>query len=877
MIAFRNRPARCSAAARIAVLPAVAVLLSSAAVSTGEDWLQLKYDCGRSGNVPGRSLTTPLGLIGAVPLTDSVFTSPVVAGGRVYVVDGAGVAFCLDAASLEILWKTATRGGKRNCNNVASPAIAGCYLHFGSTAGSYYVLDAASGRVVREIACGEPIFSSPVVAKDRVYFVTLGARVYALKFDGTLCWTWDFVQQRLGFSGNRWSGADWCRHLGRRVAPAEQFLCSQDAAMCGETLVVPAGGAVVWLEDRGERAEVAGSQLPHTPTLGLSIGESGEVYRQWHRLDNEGQVDILRLRDGKVQREGYVHGTMTGSGSPNKPVPESGLVSFCSVSLRGRDVYRCRPEETFGFCRHVIARGSTESLGGYPSIASPILLREQAVYGGLDGRLYVVPLSGGGRVWSFPTAFGRAISAPVAVCDGRVYFGCEDGYLYALGPQGAASPPSKDLHLWQIRSPLGTGLDGSQDDWFTNHGNWANTTASDRTIRPPFGIRWIRRYEGTVKHFSTCGGGRLYTHTAEGQIFAVEQETGRLLWRRYWPGVYVSYTAPLYYQQRLLVPQAGLEKCRLRCLDAQTGDLLWEAPFTGSPSWNRQLPPIIYNHLVIYPFGTGKYAPKGAGETLTWLFGHGDSHFPASHKPLVRAWDLETGRMVWERDFSAYGSGGDDAGLCLMDSTLYYSCFFGRLPAAGRDAEGSRGLTAALDPDTGRLRWLTTRYSLQGGCTISGKDGRLYLGGFAGRKVTCLDARDGSLLWESEPVARVGNVVLADQRFLFAHADKHCGYLIDKDTGKILTTLTQGYKCTRFTLADPYLLGSNLDIYDLSDIGGIRLICSGPRLDPSECVGAMVSNGRIFYSSHGSGLQVSLHYGEEAAAGADPWSENAAP
>ena len=863
---------------RTVVLLATFLLFGLAAASAAEDWPQLKYDGRRSGNVPGRSVTVPLGLIGAVPLTDAVFTAPVVADGRVYVVDGAGVAFCLNAATLRILWQVPTRAAERNCNNVSSPAIAGRYLHFGTTTGSYYVLDTANGMVVKEIVCGEPIFASPVVGKDRVYFVTLGTRVYALQPDGTLCWTWDFVRETLGFSGNRWSGADWYQHLGGKVTPAEQFLCTRDPAIDGQMLVVPAGGSVVWLKDNGSGPQVQCVYRPGTPTFGLSVGESGEVYRQWHFLDNAGRVDILRLRDGKVQTEGYVHGTMTGSGAPSKPVPESGLVSFCSVSLRGRHVYRCRPEENFGCCRHCLDRGSTESLGGYPSIATPMLLRDQAVYGGLDGRLYVVPLSGGREVWSFPTAFGKAISAPVAVCDGRVYFGCEDGYLYALGPQGKAALPTKDLQLWKVRSPLRSELGDSKHDWFTNFGNWGNTTVSDQAVRPPFSIRWTRRYEGTVKHFSTCGAGRMYTHTAEGQIFAVEQETGRLLWRRYWPGVYVSYTAPLYYKGRLLVPQAGLEKCRLRCLDAATGDLLWEAPFAGSPSWNRQLPPIVCNHLVIYPFGTGKYAPKGTGETMTWLFGHGNISFPASHKPLVRAWELDTGRMIWQQDFSAHGCGGDDAGLCLLDGTLYYSCFFGPSPATRRGAEGSQGITAALDPATGQVRWLTSKYSLQGGCTISGKDGRLYLGGFAGRKVTCLDARDGSLVWESDPVARVGNVVLVGERFLFAHADKTCGYLIDKNTGTILTTLTRGYKCTRFTLADPYLLGSNLDVYDLSDIHGIKLISSGPRLDPSECAGAMVSNGRVFYTSHGSGLQVSLHYGAEAisSASADLWSDKAA-
>ncbi|GAG94765.1 unnamed protein product, partial [marine sediment metagenome] len=285
-------------------------------------------------------------------------------------------------------------------------------------------------------------------------------------------------------------------------------------------------------------------------------------------------------------------------------------------------------------------------LGGRPSIAPPILLRDTAVYGGLDGTLYVVPLSGNGKVWSFKTAFGKAISAPAAVCDGRIYFGCEDGYLYVLGAGGKAPLPSKDLQLWKIRSPLTSKLTEPKYDRFTSFGNWANTNVDVQGIRPPFKINWIRRYEGTSKHFSTFGAGRIYTHTAEGQIFAVEQETGRLLWRKYFPGVHISYTSPLYCKERLLVPQAGLEKCRLRCLDAATGKLLWEAPFAGSPNWNRQLPPIVHKNLAIYMFGTGrygKYAPEGAGEKkIDWLFEHQDNpNFPQSHKPLLQAYDID--------------------------------------------------------------------------------------------------------------------------------------------------------------------------------------------------------------------------------------------
>jgi outer membrane protein assembly factor BamB len=860
-------------------------------MAAAEDWLQIKYDARHSGDAPDRTVAVPLGLVGAAKTTDAIFTAPVVAGGRVYVVDGSGTAFSFDARTLQPVWKTQTRGGPANCNNVSSPAIADGHLHFGTMAGFYYVLDAASGKVVKELSCGEPIFSTPVVSGGRVYFITLGSRLHALKPDGTVCWTWDYVKERTGFTGDRWSAADWLKYKKSRVTWRDQFCSAGDMASDGSRLVVPAGGEILWIEDAGDRAVVrVAGEIPscagreRAANFGTSVGQDGTVYQQWHRRDNTGRVEMLRLRDGKLATE-HVLGTMTASDMADS-------LGFCSVSLRGRDVYRCRPEEGFGLCLHSPGQKEAKRLAGPASIVPPILLRDQAVYGGLDGRLHVVPLSGGPE-WSFATAFGKPISAPACVCDGRIYFGCEDGYLYALGPEGKSPLPTEDLQLTKIRSPLSGKLADRRYDWYTNFGDFGNTNANDQGIRPPLRVKWIRRFEGSFKHLPVCGGGRVYLHTAEGQILAVEQETGRLLWRRFWPGVHVSYTSPLYYEERLLVPQAGLDRSRLRCLDAATGELIWEAPFTGSPSWSRAQPPVVHKNLAIYMFSTGKFVPKGTGiyvmrmgaakqlpeqteGSVSWLYSHDNPFYPKEQEAVVQAWDLRTGKPVWTRNFSEHGSGGDDAGLCLMDDVLYYSCFFGY---AARDRKGEpapQGVTAALDPATGQVKWLTTKHSVTAGCTISAADGRLYLGGYnqphAGtedRFVWCLDARDGSLVWQSEPVVKAINVVTVGTKFIFAFAYGGNAYTIDKQTGKILSKFNHGYACTRFSLSGPYLLGSNADMIDLAD--GAKLVSTGPAFDLRECVGAVASNGRIFYATQANGLLVCQVCGDEGAALAPPW------
>ncbi|QDU98053.1 outer membrane protein assembly factor BamB family protein [Lignipirellula cremea] len=858
----------------------------SAMPAQAEDWPQWKLDSRHSGNAPDRSLAPSLGLVGAVPLTDGIYGSPVIVGGKIYLVDGAGVAFCIDAATLTVDWQTPTDGGPANCNNVSSPAVAGDHLHFGVMAGFYYVLDRKTGQVVQRIDTQDPIFSTPVVGADRVYFATLGAQVYAVDFAGKLAWSWDFVKEVIGFEGNRWSGEQWHAFKKGRVTWKDHFCCSRNLALHEKTLVIPAGGRVVFLDDAGDHPTLRvvgeipnqnGSEYP--AAFGLSLGDDGAAYVQWHRRDNVGRVEILRLQGDQAVATA-VADTLTAIDLP-------GLMSFASVSIRGDDIYRVRPEQGLGLCRHGLEENSIQPIAAAASICSPILLARHAVYGGLDGKLVVAPLSGDEEPWTFATAFGKPITAPAAVCDGRIYFGCEDGYLYVLGPDGKAPLPTRALDLEQIRSPLTGKFTDAKYNWYTNYGNVGCTNANDQGIEPPVRMRWVRRVEGSVKHIPVCGGGRMYTHTAEGQIIAVEQETGRLLWRRYFPGVYLSFTSPLYHQDRLLVPQAGLKGSFLRCLDAATGELLWEQPFSGSPSWSRQFPPVMHGNLAIYASGSGEYAAAGTEKAFAWrrlqertdgnevmsfLYSHNNPFYPADNRPLIWAWNIETGELVWQKDYSKYGSGGNDCGLAMMDGQLYYSTFFGYQADQRRrrgETGGVNGLTVSLDPLTGEEKWLSTDYYVTAGCTVTAKDGRLYLGGYnqandktKERFIWCLDARDGALVWKSDPVASAVNVVTVGERFIFSNAIRAQCHLFDKKTGEIVYRFGLDYNCTRFTLSEPYLMGPNMDMLDLTD--GHKLVATGPAVDSRECLGSAVSNGRIFYISQASGLELSAVTGEDA-------------
>jgi outer membrane protein assembly factor BamB len=891
-------------------------LLFLATAALAEDWPQFMFNSAHSGNAVDRDIDVEhLGLQGAVAMSDGIYTSPVVADGKVFVVDGSGLCACFDAATLNPVWKFQSKGGKQNVNNVSSPAIVGKYLHFGTTAGIYYVLDSTTGAVVKEIDCKEPIFSTPVIGKERVYFATLGAQVFSITNEGEVKWQWDFVKEVVGFNGNRWSGEQWAKFCETRMLKTlkpgakptssdgrvtwkDHFVCSRDICLIkGNVVVVPAGGRTLFIEDTGaapklkatgEIPDWSGKEFP--ATFGQSADDAGNVYVQWHRRDNAGRVDIMRLEGDTLKTGDFVPGTDTN-------IRMDGLLSFSPVAIRGNEVFRVKPETGRGLIRHTLSSASNKGSGEPPDIlgqkgmiAPPVLTRKHVFAGSLDGNLVVTPFNEGleySKVFQLPSK--APVTAPVAIASGRVYVPTEDGSLYLF----VEKPATTQLEFLgpivsRLRSPLTGPRADAKYDWFTNYGNFAGQNSNNQDLAPPLRMRWARRLEGTVKHLPVCGGGRLYTHTAEGQIIACEQDTGRLLWRRWWPDVYLSFTSPLYIDGKLLVPQAGMKKSFVRCLDAATGNLLWEAPFTGSPSWSRQFPPVVAGKVAIYASGSGDYAPQGSEkpytfggdpvkpadgkEVMSFIYSNDNPYYPANHHPRLWAWDLETGKVVWEKDFFDLGRGGNDCGICVLDGKLYYSVFF------GYDAETKRrrglpvennGMTMCIDPATGKVLWQTNEYYVTAKCTLSARDGKLYIGGYnkanAGtddRYVWCLDANTGKLIWKSDAVSSALNVVSVGEKFMFSNALRGKGNIFDRDTGKVVYSIQTNYACCRFTMSEPYVLGANMDMIDLSQDG--KLVSTGPAIDSRECLGAVVSNGRIFYTSQASGFIVSQTYGPES-------------
>jgi len=125
------------------------------------------------------------------PTGGPVDSTPAVTGGVVYVDSLDGKTYALDTATGHFRWSYPTgntvNGAPSGFVNTyeSSPVVAGGTVYIGSDDGKLYALDAATGHSRWSYLTGGPVESSPVVAGGTVYIGSDDGKVYALDAAGS--------------------------------------------------------------------------------------------------------------------------------------------------------------------------------------------------------------------------------------------------------------------------------------------------------------------------------------------------------------------------------------------------------------------------------------------------------------------------------------------------------------------------------------------------------------------------------------------------------------------------------------------------------------------------------------------------------------------
>jgi outer membrane protein assembly factor BamB len=831
------------------IVPQAAVWLSIWAVlvlslpAEAADWPQFMRDSQHTGDSAEEQLRMPLQLIAQVKLDDAIMTSPAVVGGRIYVVDQMGVAYCVDSQRGRIVWKSEPERDQSYGGNTSSPCVAAGKVIYGTVAGNLHILDATNGEVLRSITYGLPILGSISLANESIYFQTLDGVVHCLDLDGNKRRQWDYSRRSRESPTNRPP-----QYAGVAVV------------VSGTRVVMAVGFDLVCVDDLKTRAEhvwtrreiMGKTYLP----VGLSI-RNDHVYCALPGKDGLGIVARVSLLDGSCDKQQDVLHDQWAVMAP--PAVRHSTVYF---SRQAFGVTALR----FGSDRAKLWTSFSDKAGELtPSLSAPALSKDHCVFTTLDGEFIAVKLTARGRglaaaaedVFRFATPDCGVVTSSPAISNGRVHFGCDDGYLYVLGNGEAIKPsdpikPSKDGSAIERRRSNVVPVGENRYAWPSAFGGSRNANfVDDASIKPPFRVRWAARSGGLFKQPVCATEQDVISASLGGLVVCREQQTGRIRWRRKLPKQAWCRSAPLCVAGKVYVPRMHslrYPKQRdktgaLYCLNGETGEVIWESPIGIGDRLRAS--PVFVDGVVAF----GSYYPEGKTPT--------NPHVPTEVGQAVDAWDANTGRHLWQVVLKSSGEFLNGPAGCAGDGLLFF--------AGGSEGPRSSGESLAIVPQTGEIKWRTDKAFVSQTGTPSFQAGKVYLPGTYKLPLACLSAADGSIVWQHDAGRRhwfVDTVSIGPDYFTVNNKYKGGANRWNLDDGTLAGSANKriqlwgpAHGCGSVVLTSNGLaLSATIDGLCMVDSGSGKLLWKSAGFASYTCPHAIVSNGRIFYCPQTCGI-----------------------
>ena len=810
-----------------------AFLIVGAATARAADWPQFMRSSARTGDAADELLKLPFGLATCVRLDDAVTTAPAVVGGKVYVVDQMGTAYCIDPAANRILWQTSPDGKDSRGGNTSSACVANGRVYFGTTAGRLHVLDARTGDLVRSYDARWPITGSPSFANDSIYFQTVGANVHCLDLDGKERWRWDHYNTYVDPKTNKLAA-------GFPGSYQDPHYAGGEIAIAGKRLIVNMGWDLYCLEDTGAKPRLVWcnrAPLGKDPGIPMGPAISGDwVYLGHPGTDQFGGFMRVKLADGSFDpKTDFRFSSYPGSVWAVFATPAvRGTTAFVPTHYMGVHAWDFDKRKVLWAARKDNSADQRYFTG---AIASPALARDHCVFGTVSGELHVVALDASGAwpsfkpaPFTFKTPFGRPIASSPAIADGAIYFGCDDAYLYGLASGGKREPPTAmaDLHTPRSKVESATGKRYGAPVASMDQGN--TNCADDPRLKPPFRLRWaMRPYDLRVQ--MSADEDSVYFVSEAGTFAAIEQATGRIRWRQRLNGPIDGWKQLLLDRGTLYVTRGSARLSErkpeeggasFRAFDAATGHLKWETPWGALQ-------------------GTCRASPVIVGDVVAGIAMEGKPM-----KPIAAAFERNTGKPLWRVELT--GSEKSLAGgACVLDGIMFFSC--------GLSWGSGPGSTIAVEPATGKVLWKTEEYHVHGYGRPSARDGLLYLGGQSGAPMYCISAKDAALKWKADSVSYSHNPALGQDYFVTRSYGGH-GILRDLATGKpIVRNGKEALGGCPDHACSPVLLTTGRISYAVSssglyarDVDSGKILWQSLGFAPRACTSPIAANGRLFFS-----------------------------
>lgn len=264
-----------------------------------------------------------------------------------------------------------------------------------------------------------------------------------------------------------------------------------------------------------------------------------------------------------------------------------------------------------------------------------------------------------------------------------------------------------------------------------------------RGVKPPFRKLWRFKDRPLLEFPPVYVGGRLYFVNNNGTAFALDADSGKVLWERSVGRLNAS--SPAYFKHRLYI--VNLVPGHIVKLDAKTGKTIWKRSLPG----RAESSPVVVDRTVYFGCEDGGlYALSTISGNVRWVTSLGGpvKSAPAYYRGTLyvgdyggymNAVDAKTGKIRWQT--SSLGSGFGTSGAFYSTPAVA----FGRVYAGNNDSR-----VYSFSRKNGTLAWSysTGGYAYSGPAVANTRHSppTVYIGSFDGN-VYALDAKDGSLRW----------------------------------------------------------------------------------------------------------------------------------
>ncbi|HKT82713.1 MAG TPA: PQQ-binding-like beta-propeller repeat protein [Solirubrobacterales bacterium] len=262
-------------------------------------------------------------------------------------------------------------------------------------------------------------------------------------------------------------------------------------------------------------------------------------------------------------------------------------------------------------------------------------------------------------------------------------------------------------------------------------------------VKPPFRKLWRFTERPLLEFPPIFVGGKLYFVNNNGTAYALDADSGKLLWERSIGRLNAS--SPAYSRHRLYI--VNLVPGHIVKLDAKTGKIIWKRSLPG----RAESSPLVIGRTVyfgcedgkLYALSTGKghvrWATSLGGPIKSAPAYYGGRLYVGDYGGYMNAVDAKSGKLIWQS-----GSLGQGFGT----SGQFYSTpavAFGRVYAGNNDDR-----VYSYDISDGTLAWSysTGGYAYSGPTVSTTRHSppTVYIGSFDGN-VYALDAKDGHVRW----------------------------------------------------------------------------------------------------------------------------------